>query len=185
MIDVSETVDPKGILASASVLFNARDVAGALARMASSVEAAIGDRNPVVLAVMNGGVFVAAELCKRFEFPYEFDYVHATRYGRKLSGGELQWKVPPSAELTDRVILVVDDILDRGHTLSALLEAVGAVGPREVFSAVLVQKTLNEKVARPHVDFVGLETGDTYVFGCGMDYAGYWRGLPDLYGTTA
>lgn len=179
---MSRDLSPEEALSSASVVFGSQDVARALDRMASAVHSAMAAKHPVVLAVMNGGAFVATELCKRFSFPYEFDYVHATRYGRNLSGGELRWKVPPSGGLKDRVVLIVDDVLDRGHTLDALLGVVRTVGAKEVYTAVLVQKMLDEPITRPAVDFVGLETGDVYLFGCGMDYAGYWRGLPDLYG---
>ena len=78
-------------------------------------------------------------------------------------------------------MLVVDDILDRGVTLAALFEELERSGASRLYSAVLVSKQLNEPVERMAVDFVGLEVEDAYVFGCGMDYKGYWRGLSALY----
>jgi hypoxanthine phosphoribosyltransferase len=174
--------DPREVLASASLIYGADEVARALDFMATAAASEVAAKNPIVLAVMNGGAFIATELCRRFVFPYEFDYVHATRYGKNLTGGALDWKVPPSQRLRGRVVLVVDDVLDRGDTLAALLERIDAVGAREVLVAVLVEKRLDTPARRPQVDFVGLTSDDVYLFGSGMDYAGYWRGLPGLYG---
>ena len=168
--------------ANATVVHDAEAVRRALDKMAQAITAVVADKNPVILAVMNGGAFVATELCRRFEFLYEFDYAHATRYGRDLIGGDIEWRVFPSERLTDRVVVVVDDILDRGNTLAAILDAIETAGASEVYSTVLVRKRLRDGPSRPEVDFVGLETDDVYLFGCGMDYAGYWRGLPALYG---
>lgn len=162
-------------------LYSAQDVGSALTRMAREITAVLQDANPVVLAVMQGGVFAAVELCARCEFPYEFDYVHATRYGDQLTGGEIEWRVAPSASLAGRTVVVVDDILDRGVTLRAVHAELRALGVARVYTAALVVKTLGQPLERPHVDFSGLTIADVFVFGCGMDYRGYWRGLRALY----
>ena len=104
----------------ARVLLSAEAVAAVFDRMSRSIAAAIADRNPVVLAVMNGGAFTAIELCRRFDFPYEFGYVHATRYGDALQGGTLEWHAEPRPDLEGRSVLVVDDFLDSGLTVAAV-----------------------------------------------------------------
>lgn len=156
------------------------EVDAIMRRMAADIRARLGGSNPVVVAVMHGGVFTAVELCKHFDFPYEFAYVHVGRYGHALSGGEVEWHVKPQPRLAGRTILLVDDILDRGLTLAALESSVRALGVGDVRKAVFVVKDLDEPTARPRVDFVGCHVEDVYVFGCGMDYKGYWRGLPEL-----
>lgn len=173
---------PAEVRATAAMIHDAEEVGRVLDTLAASITAAVAGKDPVVLAVMNGGAFVATELCKRFEFLYEFDYAHATRYGHELEGGVIEWKVLPSERIRDRVVVVVDDVLDRGSTLQSLLTAVRDIGAAEIYTAVLVRKQLDDDPQRPEVDFVGLETQDVFLFGCGMDYAGYWRGLPALYG---
>ena len=162
-------------------LHSARDVARALDRMAKDLTPRLKRANPVVLAVMRGGVFAALELCKRFKFPHEFEYVHATRYRGDTRGRDLEWRVRPSKALAGRTVLVVDDILDHGKTLRALNTELERVGVAEVLSAVLVVKRLARKRARPSATVTGLEVDDVYVFGSGMDYRGYWRGLPGIY----
>ncbi len=166
---------------SARRVASSRTVAAALDRMAHDIEGRLADTNPVVVAVMHGGVFTAVELCRRLRFPHEFDYVHVTRYTGDTKGGALEWRVRPSKALAGRTVLVVDDILDRGHTLRGLTAELERIGVAAQHTAVLVVKRLQRRARRPVPDFAGLEIDDVYVFGCGMDYRGYWRELRALY----
>jgi hypoxanthine phosphoribosyltransferase len=161
-------------------LYSARDVARALDRMAAELTPLLRDANPVVLAVMHGGAFTAIELCKRFRFPHELDYVHVTRYRGKTRGGGIAWRVRPRRALRGRTVLVVDDILDHGKTLQALDDELERIGVEERLCAVLVVKRL-AVANRPSVTVTGLAVDDVYVFGSGMDYRGYWRGLAGVY----
>jgi hypoxanthine phosphoribosyltransferase len=165
---------------SARRLYSARDVARALDAMAAKLARKLEHANPVVLAVMHGGAFAALELCKRFRFPHEFDYVHVTRYRGETRGGSVTWHVRPRKELAGRTVLVVDDILDHGKTLRALGAELERIGVGEQLSAVLVVKRLARR-AQPRVTVAGLAVGDVYVFGSGMDYRGYWRELGGIH----
>jgi hypoxanthine phosphoribosyltransferase len=165
-------------------LYTARDVARALDRMAAELEPRLEHANPVVLAVMHGGAFTALELCKRFGFAHELDYVHVTRYRGETRGGGVVWRVRPRRALAGRTVLIVDDILDRGKTLRALDAELARIGVRERLSAVLVVKRLARK-ARPRVTASGVGVDDVYVFGSGMDYRGYWRALGGIYAVGA
>jgi len=160
---------------------SAAEIADVLDRLAAEISTVLADTCPVLLAVMRGGIFAATELARRLDWPYEFDYVHLSRYGSGLEGGELEWIRRPSSSLRDRHVLIVDDVLDRGQTLAELAAAIGQLEPRRVYSAVLVEKELRSPTDRPVADFVGLRVADRYLFGCGMDYRGYWRGLPELF----
>jgi hypoxanthine phosphoribosyltransferase len=154
----------------------------ALARMAREIRDDFADANPVLLAIMRGGAFAAVELARRLGFPHEFDYVHVTRYRDGTKGSSIEWRVRPSASLAGRAVLIVDDILDRGRTLAALQRELARLGVAEQRTAALVVKKLRTPVAkRPTVDYTGLVVDDAYVFGCGMDYRGYWRELPAIY----
>jgi hypoxanthine phosphoribosyltransferase len=153
----------------------------AIQRMVAEATRQLKDANPVVLAVMHGGVFTAVEMCKRFAFPHEFDYVHVTRYSGGVKPGQLEWRMRPSAALKGRTVLVVDDILDRGHTLRALKAELTRVEVAKQYTAALVVKRVANAGRRPRIDFAGVTVDDAYVFGCGMDYFGYWRELRGLY----
>ncbi len=175
---MSMSESPQSAMARSSVLFSATEVAEAYDRLAEQVTAELADANPVIVAVLTGGMVTAVELLKRVEFPCELDYVHATRYGDALKGGELHWVKAPSPALAGRHILLVDDILDEGVTIEALRARLQADGVASLHTAVLLCKQSAER--RVDVDFVGLQMRGGYVFGCGMDYRGYWRGLADI-----
>lgn len=174
-------INPQEVLQRSRVLLSAGEVSAAIERMAAQISADLSDRHPIVVAIMNGGAFTAVNLCRHFCFAYEFDYVHATRYGQSTHGGSLKWRVRPQPTLAGRTVLLVDDVLDKGHTLAALHEELASVGVDEVFSAVLVTKRVTDQPARSPADYSAIEAEDVYLFGCGMDFSGYWRGLPALY----
>lgn len=179
--DADSLADALAVMHSATEIISAVEIDNALDRLSAEIAEQVADSNPTILAVMQGGVFAATELCRRFTFPYRFDFVHGSRYGDKLEGGDLNWRVPPSANLAGGTVVIVDDILDRGLTLADLQTQLAEIGVKRVYSVVLVSKRLHEPVDRPVVDFVGLEADDIFLFGCGMDYKGYWRGLSSLF----
>lgn len=170
---------------TARELCTAAQVRDALDRMAARISADLAHQRPLVVAVMQGGAFAAVHLCARFDFAHEFDYIHVGRYGTGLAGGELTWVVRPKATFRGRVILLVEDVVDRGVTLAAAQAEIGRVGAAELRTAVLVRKASYADGPRPKVDYVGLEAGSDYLFGCGMDYKGYWRNLPSLFAVAS
>lgn len=166
----------------ADCIANAAQVEAALARMAAAIRARLADANPLVYAVLNGGLIVAGRLVPRLDFPLELSYLHATRYGHALQGATLAWRVPPAHEPAGRHVLVIDDILDEGHTLLGICEALEQRGAKRVWTAVLVDKVHRRKArSNLRADFTGLEAPDRYLFGCGMDYKGYWRNVDGIY----
>ncbi|MEK6748592.1 MAG: hypoxanthine-guanine phosphoribosyltransferase [Pseudomonadota bacterium] len=164
----------------ADCLHTAPQIEAALDRMAQEITAKIGDKNPLVLCVMTGALIPAAQLLLRLNFPLEIDYLHATRYGKATSGGELQWIARPRQALRDRVVLLVDDILDEGRTLAAIVEDCQRAHAGAIYTAVLVTKDRTRDTLQ-NADFNGLMVPDRYVFGYGMDYKGYLRNIAGIY----
>ncbi len=166
---------------TADLLHSEQAVEAALDRMAAQITERLADTNPVLLCVLTGGIIPVGKLTTRLDFPLQLDYLHATRYRGATRGGELHWIAHPSISLRDRVVLVVDDILDEGATLAAIVEHCRAEGASRVLSAVLVDKLHDRKYHNIKADFTGLEVPDRYVFGCGMDYKSYLRNAPGIY----
>lgn len=164
----------------ADCLYTRDEVEAAITRMATAISKKIGDKNPLVLSVMSGAMIPAGILLSQLNFPLHIDYIHASRYRGETLGGELDWRVTPRYELKDRVVLIVDDILDEGLTLQAIIETCRQQGAAAVYSAVLVKKRHDRNIGID-ADFVGLETGDRYLFGFGMDYKEYWRNAPGIF----
>ena len=119
-------------------------------------------------------------LITRLNFPLQLDYIHATRYQGDTSGGTLEWKVKPSIELKGRVVVLVDDVLDKGITLRELIKYCKDEQASEVYSTVLVEK-LQQRPFDIKADFTGIETVDRYLFGYGMDYKTWLRNADGIY----
>ena len=165
-----------------SCLYTTEEVEAALDRMAVAINDKLSDKNPVILCVMIGGLVPMGNLLLRLNFPLEVDYLHATRYNSGVVGGSLEWKVRPRLDLRGRTVLIVDDILDGGVTLAAILSEIKSLGAIEVYSAVLVDKHRKRvENGLKHADFVGLEVDDHYIFGYGMDYNEYLRNVPGIF----
>ncbi len=172
----------KAVYEKSTCLFTANEVAAALDRMAINIHEQLHDKNPLILCVMIGGLVPLGNLLPRLDFPLEVDYVHATRYRGEITGGDIHWKVPPTKNVQGRTVLIVDDILDGGLTLAAIIDTVKNMGAAEVFSAVLVDKYCKRVPGGlQKADFVGLEIEDHYIFGYGMDYNEYLRNAPGIY----
>lgn len=168
------------VLKKADCLHDAEAVMAAVQRMARDINADFMNKDALVLAVMNGGLVPAGWLVPRFEFLFELDYLHATRYRGNTVGDDLQWRTAPHASMQDRAVLLIDDILDEGVTLQQIVEECRARGASEVKTAVLVRKNHDRNIG-VQADYIGLEVEDRYVFGCGMDYKEYFRNLPAIY----
>jgi hypoxanthine phosphoribosyltransferase len=166
-------------LENSDLISGAAEIASAIARMAVEIEQRFKDKYPLVLVVMGGAVVFAGQLLPMLRLPLDLDYIHATRYGTATTGGGLAWRVEPPPGVRGRVVLVLDDILDGGHTMCAIRDRLQELGAASFHCAVLVEKIL-QKEKPITADFVGLRIPDRFVFGCGMDAKGFWRNLPEL-----
>ena len=174
------------VFSKATCLYSKTEVELAFDHMAMSINEKLSESNPIFLCVVVGGIVAMGNLLPRLNFPLELDYIHATRYQRKIIGQELVWKVTPQASLNNRTILIVDDILDGGITLTEIIKYCESQGAREVLTAVLVDKDhARLPQGLPHADFCALHVDNHYVFGYGMDYKGYLRNAPGIFMVAA
>lgn len=178
---------PAEVLAArqrAELLVSREEVEAAVDRVSVRLALRLADADPMVLVVMHGALPFAGALLPRLAFPLEVGYVHVSRYRNATAGGALVWHAQPALDIRDRTVLLVDDVLDRGETLAELVRWAEGAGAREVLSVVLVDKRVESP--RPvQADFVALTCPDRYLFGCGMDFRGYWRNLPAIYALPA
>lgn len=170
------------VFSQSTCLYSREDIQEAIEKMAVEITHEVSQRNPIFLCVVVGGIIPLGNLLPYLSFPLEVDYVHATRYRGKTVGSELTWKAKPSSNLKGRTVVVLDDILDGGVTLSAIVKYCEGQGAEKVYTAVLVDKKhVREPEGIQVADFTGLEVDDHYVFGFGMDYKGYLRNAPGIY----
>lgn len=174
------TDDAQRMLAESDVVHSAEAVQAALARLAAEIEARLAGRFPLVLGVMGGAVVFAGQLLPRLAFPLEFAAIEATRYGNATAGATIEWRLAPREHVKGRSVLLLDDILDEGITLAAIVDRLSALGAAEVRVAVLAEKDTGRR--KPiAADFVGVRVPNRFVFGCGMDARGLWRNLPAIH----
>jgi hypoxanthine phosphoribosyltransferase len=170
----------KQILREADLIVSAEAAQQALHRIAHEMTQQLSDRYPLILPVMGGAVVFTGQLLPLLNFPLDLDTLHVSRYGDATAGGALNWRDGPRANVRDRNVVVVDDILDEGNTLAAIRERVLALGATSFHSAVFADKAIGR--AKPiKADFVGVSVPNRYVFGFGMDVHGLWRNLPAVY----
>ena len=169
------------VLENADLVWSEADVNAAYTGLARDISNVLSASCPLIIPVMMGGMVPASRILSQLDFPIEIDYVHATRYRGDVRGRTLEWIAHPSSDFKDRSVLIVDDILDEGVTLAAIIAHCRELGAREIYCAVLVDKQIGRPRALARADFTGLEVDNRYVFGCGMDYRGYFRNLPAIY----
>lgn len=178
---MSRHAEAQSLLAEADCLFDAAAVDAAYEALAARLNADYAGTLPLVLCVMNGGLYATSEITQRLAFPFELDYLHATRYRGATTGGGLIWKRQPDAALEGRDVIVIDDILDEGHTLVAIRKALLEFNPRSLKVVVLAEKLHDRRAPSATAEYIGLAVPDRYVFGCGMDVRELWRQLPGIY----
>jgi len=168
------------VMNEADCLYDSSQVQEALDDLAISLTNDLASSNPLFIAVVTGAMIPLGHLLTKINFPLEIDYIHATRYDGDIKGTELKWLVEPRCSLDGRVVVIVDDILDEGYTLEAIIKYCYSKGASVVKSTVLVEKE-HQRGVTIDIDYVGLKVPDRYVFGYGMDYKGYLRNADGIY----
>ena len=166
----------------ADCLYSYSELMVAIEKTAQKIQQDLNQSAPLVISIMNGGLMYCGHLMSQLNFPLELDYLHATRYGKETTGSQLNWLVKPVNSLSGRTVLLVDDILDEGHTLLQVQEYCRQQNAEKVLTTVLLDKQHSRKADDKLVaDYTCLPVEDRFVFGFGMDYQGYWRNAPGIY----
>ena len=169
------------------VLFSRGKIAERVSDLAGRIAADMRGRELLVVGILNGAVFFLTDLVRRMpeDLDVRVDFMSVSSYenATKSSGVvRILWDIGSSIE--DRHVLIVEDIIDTGYTLSYLLELLHARKPASLKTCVLLDKSARREVA-VHVDYCGFSMPDAFVVGYGLDYAGRWRHLPDIHSVCA
>ena len=176
--------DAKKLLADSEVLFTVEEVNAATSRVAREMNRDYADQHPLILSVMGGAVVFSGQLLPQLDFPLDFDIVQVSRYGEKTVGTQLNWRVAPRDNIVGRNVIILDDILDEGITLAAIVDLVKRNGASSVACAVFCVKDYGEEINNKKplkAEYVGISVPNRFVFGYGMDVSGAWRNLPAIY----
>lgn len=160
------------------LLFSAEELDRAIDRVAVRLNIELRDTKPVFVCVMKGGLPFTWDLMRRTNLDIEMDFIRAQRYTER-EGGELVVERDVGIDLAGKTVVLIDDILDRGVTISYLRQEYQKVAER-VYSCVLVDKKTTRDCPI-EADFVAVTCPDVYIVGRGMDYEGRYRQLPAIY----
>lgn len=148
-----------------------------VAELGQEISAAYEERTPVLVGVLNGSVPFLADLCRSIECDLEIDFLALNRFGE---GGKVRIAFDTSIDLTNRHVILVEDIVDTGLTLTSVR---ALLGTRDLASLVTV--TLLDKPTRRLVDvsveYRGFEIGDEFILGYGLDWEGRYRNLQGMW----
>ncbi len=145
--------------------------------MAREIERDFRGREMVVVSLLNGTVIFLADLIRRLNLPLRLDFIGVSSYGLGTESGELVFTKELRIDVRGRDVLLVDDILDTGKTLSRVLPKIRALKPRRIKTCVLLNKSAR-RVEKIQAEYVGFEIPDLFVVGYGLDYAEHHRNLP-------
>ena len=147
--------------------------------MAEAISQRYGDSAVTVVAVMTGSLVLLADLIRQMVMPVRVSLIQASSYRGGTESGDLWIREDMMLDVSNRDVLIVDDIFDTGRTLQAVVRCVESMGPRSVATAVLLHKEGRQQVDM-EPDFVGFKIPDEFVVGYGLDYQDLYRNLPYL-----
>jgi hypoxanthine phosphoribosyltransferase len=160
------------------VLFDERAILRRLDEIAAQISNDYRDRELTVIAVLNGSLVFMADLMRRIPLPLKLDCLSVASYhGKTEPSGEVIFKQIAPPDVQDRHILILDDILDSGHTLAAIRGKLETARPRSVRVCVLLSKK-KRRARHVDADYVGFEIEDEFVVGYGLDFMERYRNLP-------
>ena len=160
------------------VLLSADQIQTRVAELAKEIERDIPDNGEfVVVGVLKGAFIFMADLVRHIKKPLACDFVRVASYDKDRSTGIVRFEFDTTQPLAGKHVLLVEDIVDTGRTLKALLNHMNHKQPASLKVASLLYKDMKTEM-REHIDYLGFEVPDRFVIGYGLDTEGLYRSLP-------
>jgi hypoxanthine phosphoribosyltransferase len=160
-----------------SILITEEQIARRVKTLAREMEKDFRGRDLVVVSLLNGTVMFLADLIRHLNLPLRLDFIGVSSYGSGTESDELVFTKELRLDVRGRDVLLIDDILDTGKTMSRVLPKIRALQPRRVKICVLLDKP-SRRVEKIRADYVGFTIPDLFVVGYGLDFAERYRNLP-------
>jgi hypoxanthine phosphoribosyltransferase len=159
------------------VLISEEQLARRIKRLAREIERDFRGREMVIISLLNGTVLFLADLIRHLNLPLRLDFIGVSSYGSGTESGDLIFTKELRLDVQGREVLLVDDILDTGKTMSRVLPKIRALHPRRIKTCVLLDKP-ERRVQKIKADYIGFQIPDLFVVGYGLDFAERYRNLP-------
>ena len=159
---------------------SAKEIEFALTKMVAQIEDDFIDETPVFVGVLNGSFMFAADLLRNVSLPCEVCFIKIKSYEGTTSTGTTTELIGLTADVSNRTVVIVEDIVDTGLTISSLLDQLNASNPSSIKIATLTFKRDAYKLDIP-IDYIAMEIPNKFIVGYGLDYDELGRNLPDIY----
>ena len=164
-----------------SILYSREEVAAAVRALGERITADYRGKNPVFICILKGASVFFSDLIRQVDLPLEIEFMAVSSYGASTkSSGEVRLVKDLDRSILGRDVIIVEDIVDSGHTMDFLLRQLGTRGARSLRLAVLLDKQERRQVP-VLAHFVGFALPAGFIVGYGLDYAERFRALPALY----
>ncbi len=163
-----------------SISIPAEEIQKQVKRVADEINRDLEDENPIFLSVLNGSFMFAADLMRHINIPSQISFIKLASYQGTASTGVIKEVMGLSEDITDRTVVIVEDIVDTGLTMQRLLETLGTRRPKQIRIATLLVKPDKLKVDLD-INYAAMRIPNNFIVGYGLDYDGYGRNYPDIY----
>ena len=156
------------------------EIAKQVNRIAQEMNKDLSQKDPIFLGILNGAFMFASDLYKQLLFPCQITFLKLASYSGTQSTGKVKQLIGINMELKDRVVVVLEDIVDTGVTLETILMQLSGFQPAEIQVATFLHKP-EATIKEVKLDYVGMEIPNDFIVGYGLDYDGYGRNLKEIY----
>lgn len=157
------------------------EIRKAIADLGGRISSDYRDRRLVCIGTLKGAFIFMADLVRQITIPLEIDFIGASSYeGETSSSGRIRLTKRPDIDLKDKDVLVVEDIVDTGFTLVALIDFLRSFGPKSVKVCSLIDKK-ERRESEVEIDYSGIVVEKGFLVGYGLDYNEHYRHLPEIY----
>lgn len=151
-----------------------------ISEIADGIREDYHDKFPMFLVVMNGAFIYAADLIRKLDFPCELNFIRIKSYRGTESTGKVDIFMPPNIDFKDRYVIIVEDIIDTGNTMTAFMPELKRYEPAEIaITSILVKPEAHQH--KIDIKYPGFNIPDKFVVGYGLDYNSKGRNLKDIY----
>ena len=161
------------------VLFSKQDIEAKVKEIAAKLDKDYKDKTPIVICILKGSVLFFADIIRAMTIPLEIDFMAISSYGSGTMSGEVKLIKDLDRSIAGRHVLIVEDIIDTGHTLVYLKKMLNQRKPASIKICTLLDK-VERREANITVDYKAFDIENEFVIGYGLDYAQRYRNLPEI-----
>ena len=157
-----------------------KEIQKEVTRLAQEMNRDLAGKDPIFLGILNGAFMFASDLYKQLVFPCQISFLKLASYSGTKSTGSVKQLIGINLDLKDRLVVVLEDIVDTGVTLETIIRQLSGYEPMEIRVATFLHKP-DATVREVKLDYVGIRIPNHFILGYGLDYNGYGRNFRDIY----